>query len=359
MKLQIPEIKAFLELEDGSRFEGKLIGFPESKAGEVVFNTGMVGYPEALTDPSYKGQILTVSYPLVGNYGVPAKKITGGIDINFESEKIHAHGLVISDYSFDYSHHSAVQSLSTWLYDNHIPGIYDIDTRMMTKILREKGSMLGRIIVENNSVDFSDPNKENLVAQVCPEKTEVYGDGNKTVILIDCGCKTSILTDLLKRGVKVKRVPFNFNFIGEEFDGVLISNGPGDPAVYRNIVDSVKHLLTLGKPVMGICLGHQILSLAAGAKSFKMKYGHRSQNQPVQDNINKRCFITSQNHGYAVDVNELPKDWINWFSNLNDGTNEGIRHKSLPYMSVQFHPEACPGPVDTAYIFDEFINLMK
>ncbi len=359
MKLQIPEIKAFLELEDGSRFEGKLIGFPESKAGEVVFNTGMVGYPEALTDPSYKGQILTVSYPLVGNYGVPSKKIADRIDINFESEKIHAHGLIISDYSVDYSHHSAVQSLSTWLYNNHIPGIYDIDTRMMTKILREKGSMLGRIIVENNSVDFFDPNKENLVAQVCPEKTEVYGDGNKTVILIDCGCKTSILTDLLKRGVKVKRVPYDFDFKEAEFDGVLISNGPGDPAVYNNIVDSVKHLLTLGKPVMGICLGHQILSLAAGAKSFKMKYGHRSQNQPVQDNITKKCFITSQNHGYAVDVNELPKDWINWFSNLNDGTNEGIRHKSLPYMSVQFHPEACPGPVDTAYIFDEFINLMK
>lgn len=359
MKIQTSEIKALLELEDGSKFEGKLIGFPESKAGEVVFNTGMVGYPEALTDPSYKGQILTVTYPLIGNYGIPAKAPDKGIDRNFESLKIHAHGLVISDYSFDYSHHTAIQSLSSWLYDNRIPGIYDIDTRKMTKILREKGSMLGRIIVENNQVEFFDPNKENLVSQVCPLQVEEYGEGDKTVILIDCGCKTSIVTDLADRGVKVKRVPWDFDFTGAEFDGVLVSNGPGDPAVYEKITDSVKYLLTLGKPVMGICLGHQILSLAAGATSYKMKYGHRSQNQPVQDTVTKKCFITSQNHGYAIDVKNIEGEWINWFVNLNDGTNEGIKHKSKPYFSVQFHPEACPGPVDTAYIFDEFINQIK
>jgi len=340
-------------------FEGNLIGYPASSAGEVVFGTGMYGYPEALTDPSYKGQILNLTYPLQGNYGITSSKIEEGIDKNFESEKIHAQGLIISDYSMEYSHYSAVKSLSSWLFDNKVPGIYDIDTRKLTKILRENGTMLGKIIVNSLDIPFYDPNKEKLVPIVSPKEITEFKRGKKKVILLDTGAKTSILTSLLDRGVSVKRVPWNYDFPDEEYDGVLLSNGPGDPAMYPEIVENVKKLLSKNKPVLGICLGHQMLSMAAGASTYKLKYGHRSLNQPVQDMFSLKCYITSQNHGYAVNTETIPEGWECWFENLNDGTNEGIRHKTKPFMSVQFHPESTPGPVDTAYIFDEFINKLK
>lgn len=357
MNLYGCEKRATLVLQNGVELEGKLIGYPGSSSGEIVFNTGMVGYPETFTDPSYKGQIQCITYPLVGNYGVPAKKSTV-MDHSFESDKIHLNGIIISDYSIEYSHPTAIQSLSSWLYENRVPGLYDVDTRRLTKIIREEGAMLCKIKVEDNDVDFADPNSLNLVEMVSTKKAEVFGTGNKKVLVWDCGCKTNIIRHLVEREIQVIRVPWNANIDDYEFDAVLFSNGPGNPANYPEIIETVKKTFTLNKPVLGICLGHQIMALAAGAKSFKMQYGHRGQNQPVIDKRNNKCYITSQNHGYAIDLTTLNDDWQNWFENLNDQTNEGIRHKEKTIFSVQFHPEAAPGPVDTTFIFDDFIKLL-
>ncbi len=350
-------LKARLVLEDGSSFSGFSFGFEKAAAGEVIFNTGMVGYPESLTDPSYRGQILALTYPLIGNYGVPEKILKEGIISNFESHKIQISGLIVSDYSTEYSHWAAVKSLGKWLKEEKIPAITGIDTRALTKKLREKGTMLGKIVFEGD-IDFFDPNKTNLVDEVSIHKSVVYGKRGKKILLIDCGVKNSIILSLLKRNLTVIRVPWDYDFWNKEFDfdAIVISNGPGDPKQCAETIKNVRRAIMEELPSFGICLGNQILALAAGADTYKLKYGHRSQNQPCQLVDSNRCFITSQNHGYAVDENTLPEQWLSWFRNANDGTNEGIRHKSKPFMSVQFHPEATPGSVDTDFLFDNFLK---
>lgn len=344
-------------MEDGTEINGKLFGAAKPASGEVVFNTGMVGYPETLTDPSYTGQILTITFPLIGNYGI--EKELESTQSSFESKGIKISGLIISDYSKDFSHWSAFQSLSKWLEEYNVPGLCEVDTRLLTKILREKGTMLGKIDIDAETQDFFDPNKVNLFEKVAPKELEEFGDGKKSILLYDCGCKENIVRSLVNRGYKVKRAPWNYDYKQTDFDAALFSNGPGNPEMYPETVEIAKGIFETGKPVLGICMGHQIVSLAAGAKTFKMKYGHRSQNQPVIDKLTNRCYVTSQNHGYAVDSGSLKKGWINWFENLNDKTNEGIKHEELPVMSVQFHPEAAPGPVDTSFIFDEFLSTIK
>lgn len=349
-----------LILEDGSVYGGKLFGADTSVAGEVVFNTGMMGYPESLTDPSYRGQILVLTYPLIGNYGVPDYSKVNDLLQHFESENIHIKGLVIQDYSHNYHHWNAVKSLDDWLKEHNIPGIYGVDTRALTKKLRYHGVMLGKLIV-NKDIKMDDPNKRNLVAEVSCKEPKIYQKGSQKVMVIDTGCKNNIIQSFLKRNITVIRVPWDYDIHNgrHEYDGLFISNGPGDPKHCKAAIDNVKLAITQEKPIFGICLGNQILSLAAGADTYKLKYGHRSQNQPCLELGTKRCYITSQNHGYAVDEKTLPKTFEPWFRNINDNTNEGIRHKKKDIMSVQFHPEAMPGPVDTAFLFDRFKEVMR
>jgi carbamoyl-phosphate synthase small subunit len=351
--------QAKLTLEDGSVFTGKSFGSESSVAGEVVFYTAMTGYPESLTDPSYTGQILVSTYPMIGNYGVPSETTKDGIHKFFESNKLHIRGLVISDYSFEFSHWNAKKSLSDWLREYNVPGLFDIDTRALTKILREKGSMLGKIEFEDEKIDFYDPNKENLVAVASCKEREIYGNGDYRIVLIDCGVKNNIIRCLLKRGATVIRVPWDYDFSEEKYDGVFISNGPGDPAMCVETVSNIRKIISDDKPVMGICLGNQLLARAAGAETYKLKFGHRSHNQPVLLNGSDRCFITSQNHGYAVATETLPAEWEPLFTNVNDNTNEGIRHRSKPFFSTQFHPEASSGPTDTEFLFDDFIKNIR
>jgi carbamoyl-phosphate synthase small subunit len=360
-------MKLTLTLKDGSTWSGKAFGAFEETEGEVVFTTGMVGYPESLTDPSFKDQILVLTYPLIGNYGVPKEELDDEkLSKWFESARIHLRGLIVSDYSEVYSHWNGGKSLSDWMREYGVPGITGIDTRALTQLLRDKGSQLGKIHPSEvkPSKDFYDPNKENLVAKVSITKPQSFGEGDKHIAIIDTGMKTNILRSFLKRGVKVTVFPWNANPFEYEkekdvhFHGIFFSNGPGDPAVMHETVAVMKEAFAHKRPTFGICLGNQIMGLAAGGKTFKLKYGHRGQNQPCIDLTTGRCYITSQNHGFAVDPKSLPKDWEVWFENANDGTVEGLRHKKLPFFSVQFHPEACPGPVDTAFLFDEFIGLL-
>lgn len=351
--------QAKLTLEDGTVFVGKSFGSEKSIAGEVVFYTAMTGYPESLTDPSYTGQILVSTYPMIGNYGIPFNKQENGLHRFYESHKVHISGLIISDYSFEYSHWNAEKSLSAWLQEWEVPGIFGIDTRALTKILREKGSMLGKIEFEEEEIDFYDPNKENLVARASCTEKEVYGNGEHRVVLIDCGVKNNIIRCLIDRNATVIRVPWDYDFSGEDFEGVFISNGPGDPVMCDVTVQNIQKVIASGKPIMGICLGNQLLARAAGADTYKLKYGHRSHNQPVLLKDTNRCFITSQNHGFAVATETLPNDWEPLFTNVNDNTNEGIRHKTLPFFSTQFHPEASSGPTDTEFLFDDFMENVE
>lgn len=350
--------QAKLTLEDGTIFIGKSFGSETAIAGEVVFYTAMTGYPESLTDPSYTGQILVSTYPMIGNYGVPFDKKENGIHKYYESHKLHISGLIISDYSFEFSHWNAEKSLSDWLKEYKVPGLFDIDTRALTKILREKGSMLGKIEFEEE-IDFYNPNKENLVAIASCTDREEYGDGEHKVVLVDCGVKNNIIRCLLNRNTTVIRVPWDYDFTKEDYDGVFISNGPGDPAMCAETVENVRTVIGDEKPIMGICLGNQLLARATGADTYKLKYGHRSHNQPVLLEGTNRCYITSQNHGYAVATETLPEDWEPLFTNVNDNTNEGIRHKTKPFFSTQFHPEASSGPTDTEFLFDEFIKSIE
>jgi len=360
---KIPK-KAKLILEDGSVFEGISFGAEKSVAGEVVFNTGMVGYPESLTDPSYRGQILTLTYPLIGNYGVPkSEEDKFGIEKNFESKTVQITALIVSDYSFEHSHWQSERSLAAWLKEEGIPGLTGIDTRMLTKKLREKGVMLGKIEFEGEEIELSDPNERNLAGEVSCKQPIMYKSGGSgpSIALLDCGVKNNIVRSLLARGCTVIRFPWDYNiFDGKhKFDAVFVSNGPGDPKQCTATIESLRKAMEKEIPTFGICLGNQILALAAGADTFKLKYGHRSQNQPCVLEGTKKCFITSQNHGFAVDEKSIPDGWKPWFTNLNDGTNEGIRHKGKPFMSLQFHPEATPGPVDTDFLFDEFVKIAK
>jgi len=347
--------QAKLTLEDGTVFTGKSFGSETAVAGEVVFYTAMTGYPESLTDPSYTGQILVSTFPMIGNYGVPFNKKENGVHKFYESHKMHISGLIISDYSFEFSHWNAEKSLSDWLKENDVPGLFDIDTRALTKILREKGSMLGKIEFDEE-IEFYDPNKENLVARASCNEKEIYGEGEYKVVLIDCGVKNNIIRCLIDRNATVIRVPWDYDFTNEEYDGVFISNGPGDPAMCDVTVGHIKSAIAAEKPIMGICLGNQLLARAAGADTYKLKYGHRSHNQPVLLEGTNKCYITSQNHGFAVQTESLPSDWEALFTNVNDNTNEGIRHKTLPFFSTQFHPEASSGPTDTEFLFDDFMN---
>lgn len=348
-----------LELEDGTIFKGKTFGAEVSSAGEVVFNTAMTGYPESMTDPSYQGQILVLTYPLIGNYGAPGKEMENNLLKFYESSSIHISGLIVTDYSFDYSHWNAKGSLGNWLKKNNIPGIYGVDTRALTKRLREKGTMLGRIICNKQDIEFYDPNRENLVAQVSTNKKEIYGSGSNKVLLVDCGVKFNIIRSLFKRDVTVIRVPWDYDFLNEDYDGLFISNGPGDPKQCDIIIKNIKRAFEKEKTIFGICLGNQLMALASGADTYKLKYGHRSHNQPVLRVGTNRAYITSQNHGFAVDNKTLSNDWEPMFININDQTNEGMIHKSKSFFSTQFHPEASGGPTDTSFLFDEFIKNIK
>lgn len=352
--------RATLILDDGSRFDGYSFGHRSSIAGEVVFNTAMTGYTEALTDPSYRGQLLAMTFPLVGNYGVPSnEKDEHGIERYWESNRIHPLAVIVSQYSETYSHWNAVESLEAWMQREQVVGITGVDTRELAKLLREKGSMKGKIIQEGaEDIPFCDHNERNLVAEVSPQEVQVYGTGEKKVVLVDCGAKNNIVRQLIRPNITLYRVPWDYDFNHIDFDGLFISNGPGDPNQCQTTVAHIQQAFSKGKPIYGICMGNQLLAAAAGATVSKMKYGHRSHNQPVQEVGTERCFVTSQNHGYAVDASTLGSDWTEKYVNLNDGSNEGIRHKTLPYSSAQFHPEACSGPTDTMFIFDEFLSLL-
>ena len=361
-----------LILKDGSVFEGQSFGAPKNVPGEVVFNTGMTGYVESLSDPSYAGQIVVLTYPLVGNYGVPpfAKASKGKPDKNFESSKIQIAGLVVSEYSENYSHHDAKHSLAEWLKASGVPAITGVDTRALTKKLREHGVMLGRLEhgrPTRSTMEFKDPNDENLVAKVSPRKKKTYGTGPIKIIALDCGMKENIVRSLIRPETTVTRVPWDYDFTSDKYDALVLSNGPGDPTQCGIPIGHIRAAMKDNKPILGVCLGNQLLALAAGASTYKLTYGHRSQNQPCIelkggrpfDSAQGKCYITSQNHGFAVDGKTLPEGWEEWFVNANDGSNEGIRHKSKPWRSVQFHPEASPGPTDTAWIFDDFIRSLK
>lgn len=338
-----------LILKDGSEFEGKNFGANKSVAGEVVFATGMVGYPEAITDSSFKGQILVMTYPLVGNYGVPREEF-------WESSEIQISGLIVCNYIDTPSHHASIETLAKWLKREGIPAIEVKDTRLLTQKLRTEGVMLGKIIFGKNNVRFEDPNLRNLVVEVSTKEILSFGAGSHTVVLIDCGEKKNIVRRLVARNLKVMVVPFNTDVLKLDFpfSAVIISNGPGDPKMAVKTINNVKKIIKKGIPILGICLGNQILALAMGGTTYKLKFGHRSQNQPVVENGTKKCYLTTQNHGFAV--KKIPKNFKEWFYNANDNTNEGIIHNTSPFMSVQFHPESSPGPLDTDFVFDYFLK---
>ncbi len=367
--------KAALVLEDGTFFLGKGFGASTKLSGEVVFSTSMVGYPEALTDPSYRGQILTLTYPLVGNYGVPSYDLNLGLPLYFESSQIQPSGLIIHELCEKPYHWASTRTLDQWLQDEKIPGISGIDTRRLTKKLRTHGVMLGVIKVCDESEELNleallleakcipDPNLTDLVREVSVKAPIQYNVGGKlTVALIDCGVKNNIIRNLLRRGINVVRVPYDMSakdILAYAPDGVFISNGPGDPKKCDKTIDSVRKLVD-EVPIMGICLGAQILTLSQGGDTYKLKFGHRSQNQPALDLKTNRCYITTQNHGYAVDFDCFSKTSMDcWFINANDKTVEGVRHKTRPAFAVQWHPEASPGPYDTEFLFDEFKKNME
>lgn len=355
---------ATIVLSDGTHIRGKSFGAKKTVAGEIVFNTAMVGYPESLTDPSYAGQILTFTYPLIGNYGVPSTElVSNGLGKFTESERIHPRAIIVSDYSDEYSHWNGELSLGKWLKNEGIPGITGVDTRALTKLLRENGVMRAKIIFDecDDRCDEEDYTSINFVEQVSCKEIKRYNEGaSKRVVLVDCGVKHNIIRSLISRGVEVVRVPWDYDFNKLEFDGLFLANGPGNPDTCEITVDNIRKFLNNPnpRPCMGICMGNQLLAKAAGASIVKLKYGHRGHNQPVKMVGTNRCFITSQNHGFAVDNDSIPDDWEPLFINLNDGTNEGIRHKNNPWMSAQFHPEACSGPLDTDFMFDDFVKIL-
>lgn len=340
-----------LILQDGTVFEGESFGFIKSVPGEAVFVTGMVGYPEGITDPSYKGQILINTYPIIGNYGVPPKS-------EWESDKIQISALIVSQYVDTPSHHSSHMTLSEWLVKEEIPALEVKDTRLLAQKIREKGAMLGKVVFDKD-IEFHDPNKDNLVNEVSVKKPVIIGEGKKTIAVMDCGVKKNTINVLIEKGYKVARIPWNYDFFESDIkiDGLLLSNGPGDPKSAKETIAIAKKAMERKLPILGICLGNQVLTLAAGGDTFKLKFGHRGQNQPCILYGTKKAFLTTQNHGFAV--SRIPKGFKPWFINANDGTNEGIIHDKLPFMSVQFHPESTPGPLDTMWVFDYFLDKVE
>ncbi len=353
--------KASLVLRDGAEFPGYMFGAQRPCAGEAVFNTGMVGYPEAMTDPSYYGQILVLTYPLIGNYGVPSPEVDeNGIPRFFEADRIMIRGLVTANYDDHTDHWNASRSLGDWLDSEGVPGLQGIDTRALTRHLRERGTMLAKIVVDGEpEPNWYDPASEDVVSIVSRSEPQTYGDGGPHIVVIDCGMKYNILRCLLKRGAKVTVVPSDYDFTTLDYDGLFLTNGPGDPEQSSTVIDRLATVLDDPRPIFGICLGCQLLALAAGARTFKLPYGHRAQNQPVVDVDTGRSAITSQNHGYVVDANNLPGDWEVWFTNGNDGTLEGVRQRNGPHRAVQFHPEAACGPTDTEFLFDTFLDDVR
>ena len=352
-----------LVLQDGTKFHGKSFGSDRPVSGEVVFNTAMMGYPESLTDPSYAGQLMVLTFPLVGNYGVPPFTIEqNGLATFMESDKIYASAIIVSDYSQAYSHWNAKESLADWLKREGIPGITGIDTRQLTKVLREHGVMMGQILFDDepDNIPTAEYEGVNWVDKVSCKDVIRYNEGaGRKVVLVDCGVKNNIIRCLINRGVEVIRVPWNYDYTDMVFDGLFLANGPGDPDMCVDAVNILKKQMSASrKPICGICMGNQLLAKAGGATIYKLKYGHRSHNQPVREVGTNRCYVTSQNHGYAVDASTLGNDWRELFVNMNDGSNEGIRHLSNPWFSSQFHPEACSGPVDTEFMFDRFIETL-
>ncbi|MCX7996624.1 MAG: glutamine-hydrolyzing carbamoyl-phosphate synthase small subunit [Patescibacteria group bacterium] len=341
-----------LVFADGTTIEGRSFGADRSSPGEIVFSTGMVGYPESFTDPSYSGQILVMTYPLVGNYGIPEAKY-------WESEKIQIAGLVVSSYIDTPNHFQSTKTLATWLKEYRVPALEIKDTRFLAKKIRDEGVQLGRIIIDGVDPGIVDVNAENLAAQASLEGVRIINEkGTKTVAVFDCGVKNNIIKNLVDRNIRVVRVPWDYDIftLDEKYDGVLLSNGPGDPKTAVKTIEIARQAMERDIPIFGICLGNQILALAAGGDTYKLKFGHRSQNQPCIQEGTGRCYLTTQNHGFAV--GEIPKDFKPWFTNANDGTNEGIHHVSKPFFSVQFHPEATPGPSDTEWLFDYFVEKL-
>ncbi len=346
-------MKGKLIFADGTEFEGVSFGAEKSTPGEIVFSTGMVGYPESMTDPSFAGQILVMTYPLVGNYGIPEAKF-------WESEKMQISGLVVSNYIDTPYHFQSQKTLGTWLKEWNVPALEIKDTRALAMKIRDEGVQLGKIVINGKDVGIIDPNAQNLAAEVSLPGVKIINEkGTKTVAVFDCGVKNNIIKNLVDRNIRVVRVPWDYNIfdLNEKYDGILLSNGPGDPKSATTTIEIAKKAMELGIPTFGICLGNQILALAAGGDTFKLKFGHRSQNQPCIDQRTGRCYLTTQNHGYAVGV--IPEGFEPWFMNANDNTNEGIHHKTKPFMSVQFHPEATPGPADTEWLFDYFVEKMQ
>jgi carbamoyl-phosphate synthase small subunit len=372
MELAEPGKKGVLVLEDGSVFQGKGFGAETEISGEVVFNTSMMGYPELLTDPSYQEQIVVMTYPILGSYGVPPSSIRGdgGVPLHFESDSVKVKGFVVHSLSRP-SHWSNQKTLDEWLIEQGVPGIFGVDTRLLTQRLRNKGTMLGVLNVSSspfnadllagNVPELQDPNKQDLVQKVSP-KEPIYYDGNEqsTIVIVDCGVKYGIVRSLLAKGARVVRVPYDFpadKILELNPQGVVISNGPGDPKIDLRTIETTRSLMETEIPIMGICLGAQILGLAAGAETYKLKFGHRAVNHPCMDLETGRCFITTQNHGYTIDRNSLEStDFLANFVNINDKTVEGIRHRKKPILGVQWHPESSPGPYDTRFLFDRFFE---
>jgi len=355
-----------LLLDDGTEVQGCTIGVTKPVCGEVVFNTAMSGYVETLTDPSYHGQILVLTHPLIGNYGVPPAR-SESLGSPYESDRIQVQALVVQNYVDAYSHRSASRSLHEWLATEGVAGLSGVDTRLLTRRLRERGTMQGWLYPATMNPEEARKHacgvdmKEEVFHAVAPREPVHYGDGKLTILLVDAGAKDNIVRSLLARDASVIRAPWHADLaaLAGRADGIVIGNGPGDPKDLAPLIRQVRLLLgSYRKPIFGVCLGNQILALAAGGDTYKLPYGHRGVNQPVQDLLSRRCYVTSQNHGYAVRDESLPKDWEAWFVNVNDGTNEGIRSSQFPYFSVQFHPEASPGPQDTGFLFDDFMRLV-
>lgn len=367
--------KCTLMLSDGNRFEGELIGAPLQASGELVFTTGMVGYSEAMSDPSYFGQILVFTYPLIGNYGIPSlpKELALPIPRGFESDRVNAAAVVLTLDSEEAFHWNSLHSLDSWLKDQNVPGIVGLDTRHLVHLIRQTPNLLGRVVPaapqgqreygarlkDAAAEPFFDPGLHEIVAEVTTKERRLIGKGPVRIGLVDCGVKWNIIRQLVERDCEVELLPYDTDLATVDVSGWLLSNGPGDPTKTGALRERVAGLLRDDRPILGICLGHQILALAAGAKTQRMQYGHRSHNQPVYQVGTRKGYITSQNHGYVVDETTLPEGFVPWFRNANDQTNEGVRHVSKPFRSVQFHPEAAGGPRDTGWILEQFVNEVK